>query len=264
LNVPLSNLNFRDLGDIPVGASQIRSGILYRSEGPANFTTEQLTELASLGIRNIVDLRSARERDEMPHNWYGASCEWRGLNVDADLRVFGNEGRERLMKGLDPQIAIDTMTETYREIPHALRPHWAAIADCFQDAASPVLVNCTAGKDRTGVAIALLLELAGVSRDAIMQDYLQSSIFGENLKQSGMLEAGFMGSYGFMPSPGQVDALIGVRPEYLHAAWGEIDRGWSGVPHYLAEAGMADVSQQQIRKFLVADDVQNKIQGAMK
>jgi protein-tyrosine phosphatase len=144
-----------------------------------------------------------------------------------------------------------------------LQPHWSAIADCFQDAASPVLFNCTAGKDRTGVAIALLLELAGVSREAIMQDYLRSSIFGENLKQSGMLEAGFMGSYGFMPSPGQVDALIGVRAEYLHAAWSEIDQGWSGVSHYLAEAGMAEASQQQIRKFLVADGVQNEIQGAM-
>ena len=188
----------------------------------------------------------------MPHIWHGDDCIWHGLNVDADLRVFGNEGRERLQKGPDPKIAIDTMVETYREIPIALQPHWSTIAKCFMGNEQAVLVNCTAGKDRTGVAIALLLEIAGVARDNIMQDYLASQIFGENLKKGGKLEAGFMGSYGFMPSVGQIDALIGVRDEYLNAAWDEIDQKWSGVPHYLSDAGIDEAMQKEIRTFLIA------------
>ena len=250
--MPLSNLNFRDLGGLPANNGIVRPNLFFRAEGPTNFSTEQLSALASLNIGNIIDLRSAREREEMPHDWHGENCNWHGLNVDADLRVFGNDGRERLEKGPDPQIAIDTMAETYREIPIAMRAHWQAIGQCFAADERPILVNCTAGKDRTGVAVAILLEIAGVPREHIMQDYLKSDIFGENLKKGGKLEAGFMGSYGFMPSTGQIDALIGVRDEYLQAAWNEIDRQWSGVPQYLLEAGMDEAMQQQIRKFLVA------------
>ena len=249
--MPLEFLNFRDLGGLPAGSDQIRSGVLYRSEGPANFTPQQFSAIASLGIRNIFDLRSAHEREETPHEWHGADCRWLELDVNVDLRVFGNDGRERLLKGSDPQIAIETMVETYREIPKALQPHWTVIGDCLQSDGLPVLVNCTAGKDRTGVAVALLLELAGVSRDAIMKDYMRSSVFGDNLKQGGGLEAGFMGSYGFMPSSGQVDALIGVRQDYLHAAWDQIDQAWSGVPQYLSEAGLSEAAQQNIKKRLV-------------
>jgi len=253
MTMPLSGLNFRDLGGIPAGGGQTRSGALYRSEGPSNFGAEQFSALTALGIRTIIDLRSAHEREQTPHEWHGPECAWHGLNVDADLRVFGNEGRNRLLVGPDPQIALDTMADTYREIPEALLPHWSVIGECLRDAEHPVLVNCTAGKDRTGVAVAVLLEVAGVSREAIMQDYLASDIFGENLKNSGKLDAGFMGSYGFIPSPGQVDALIGVRSLYLEAAWNVIDKGWSGVPGYLAEAGVDSNLQKHIRQFLVGD-----------
>ncbi len=251
--MPLSGLNFRDLGGIPASDGEIRPGVLYRSEGPSNFGAEQFSALASLGIRNIIDLRSAHEREQTPHEWHGDECAWHGLNVDADLRVFGNEGRNRLLLGPDPQIALDTMADTYREIPEALMPHWGVIGACLSDHEPPVLVNCTAGKDRTGVAVAVLLEVAGVSRDDIMQDYLRSQIFGDNLQKSGKLEAGFMGSYGFMPSPGQVDALIGVRALYLEAAWRVIDENWSGVPGYLTQAGVDQQVQQAIRRFLVGD-----------
>ena len=115
----------------------------------------------------------------------------------------------------------------------------------------PMLLNCTAGKDRTGVAIALLLELAGVSREVIVDDYMRSKVFGENLVKAGELEPGMMASFGFMPSPGQVDALIGVRPDYLEAAWEELARGWSDVPGYFAAAGLDEAMQRRIRALLV-------------
>ena len=196
----LGDLNFRDLGGLPAGGAQIRPGVLFRSEGPSNFLPHHAAAIGSLGIRTICDLRSQVERDASPHAWRDASCRWRGLSVNADLRVFGHEGRERLIRGPDPQIAIDTMVETYREIAHALVPHWQEIAEIFLNDEAPVLVNCTAGKDRTGLVVAILLEVAGVPRDAIMDDYLRSGIFGENLRRGGNLEAAFRASYGFVPS----------------------------------------------------------------
>jgi protein-tyrosine phosphatase len=251
MSEPITSLNFRDLGGLPSSAGQVRSGLLYRSEGPRNFSASQLVELQALGMRAIIDLRSAEEREEMPHQWHGPDCNWLGLDVDADLRVFGDDGRQRLSQGPEPVIAIDTMTETYSSIPKSLARHWPVIAEVLLSGAKPVLVNCTAGKDRTGVAIAFLLELAGVPRDAIMQDYLASSVFGENMFRAGTIEAGFMGSYGFLPSPGQIEALVGVRPEYLEAAWIAAEHGGSGLDGYFEDAGVDRNTRKAILDMLV-------------
>ncbi len=249
----LAHLNFRDVGGLPsVEGKRLREGILYRSEGPRNFATNDLVALESLGIATIVDLRSAGERAEMPHSWHGQECRWLGLDVNADLRVFGDEGRERLSTGGDTAIAIATMEDTYREIPPALLPHWPIIGEALGAGALPMLVNCTAGKDRTGVAVALLLELAGVSRDVIMTDYLRSDVFGANMLREGTVEQGFMASYGFLPSQGQMEALIGVRPEYLHAAWMEIERTWLDVATYFEAAGLNPATQHELRDLLIA------------
>lgn len=249
--MPADSLNFRDLGGLPASGGLTRSGVLYRSEGPRNFTPTQFEALQGMGFRSIVDLRSAQEREEAPHEWHGADCRWLGLDVNADLRVFGHDGRERLILGPEPEIAISTMAETYREVVGALMSHWPIIAGVLLDGEVPMLLNCTAGKDRTGVAIALLLELAGVPRDAIVEDYMRSVRFTENLLRSGELEAGLMASFGFMPSAGQVDALIGVRADYLEAAWDEVAQGWGDVPGYFVAAGLNTDMQQRIRAVLV-------------
>lgn len=249
--MPETNLNFRDLGGLAAGAGRVRTGVLYRSEGPRNFTGDQLASLQAKGFRSIVDLRSAREREEAPHDWHGPDCRWLGLDVNADLRVFGHDGRERLIQGPEPEIAIATMAETYREVVTALMPHWPVIAGALIDGEVPMMLNCTAGKDRTGVAIALLLELAGVSRDVIIEDYMRSSIFGDNLVRDGEVEPGMMASFGFMPSTGQIDALIGVRADYLEAVWDEIAQRWTDVPGYFDAAGLDETTQSRVRAVLV-------------
>ncbi len=249
--MPGTSLNFRDLGGLAAGASRIRGGVLFRSEGPKNFSGNQLAVLKGMGFRSIIDLRSAREREDAPHDWHAPDCRWLGLDVNADLRVFGHDGRERLIKGPEPEIAIATMAETYREVVAALMPHWPVIAGTLLGGEVPMLLNCTAGKDRTGVAIALLLEMAGVSRDDIIEDYMRSSIFGDNLVRDGEVEPGMMASFGFMPSAGQIDALIGVRADYLEAVWDEIEKRWSDVPCYFEAAGLDETLQHRVRAVLV-------------
>jgi protein-tyrosine phosphatase len=247
----ITHLNFRDLGGLPANQGATAAGKLFRSEGPRNFTPMQIEELRSFQIRTIIDLRSGQEREEVPHQWHPPTCRWLGLEVDADLRVFGDEGRERLSQGTDPAIAVETMKDAYRSIPGSLAPHWPVIAEALVADHVPALINCTAGKDRTGVAVAFLLESVGVSRDHILQDYLKSSVFGENMVRAGTIEAGFINSYGFLPSPGQIDALVGVRAEYLEAAWSEVDKRWNGLDNYFADAGIDRNMREAIGDMLV-------------
>jgi len=256
----LAKLNFRDLGGIGAQDGSIRHGVLFRAEGPANFTPDHHAHLRSLGISYIFDLRSAREREVHPHDWQDDDCRWLGLEVNADLRVFGNDGRERLSLGDDVRLAIDIMCETYREIPDALAPHWVTIGESLLEG-RPAIVNCTAGKDRTGVAVAVLLEMLGVDRDAILHDYNRSNIFGENLRRGGTLEDDVRNSFGFLPAAEQVDALIGVRSEYLQAAWNQIESGHGTIARYLAESGLDEATQSNLRRLLVTDGREKAVQA---
>ena len=244
-------LNFRDLGGLPAGDRSIRRGVLFRSEGPRNFVPDRVSTLQEKGFRAIVDLRSSSEREDAPHDWHGPDCHLLGLDVNAGLRASFDEGRERLINRPEPEIAITTMEGTYRDIVSALMPGWPQIARLLLSGSVPMLFNCTAGKDRTGVVIALLLEMIGVPRDVIMQDYRRSSIFGENLVRTGDAESVMIASFGFMPSPAQVDIFIDARKEFLEAAWDEVARQWSDVPSYFEAGGLDSAQQRRLRELLV-------------
>ena len=69
--------------------------------------------------------------------------------------------------------------------------------------------------------------------------------------RAGTIEPGFMGSYGFLPSPGQIDALVGVRPDYLEAAWDEVDQVHGGSVRYFEQAGLDAKVQAALRTILV-------------
>jgi len=246
--MPSDSLNFRDLGGLPAEEGCIRSGVLYRSEGPRNFTPAQLETLQGMGFRSIVDLRSAREREEAPHDWHGPDCRWLGLDVNADLRVFGHDGRERLILGPEPEIAITTMAETYREVVGALLPHWPIIAGTLLDGEVPMMLNCTAGKDRTGIAAALVLTALGVPYETVRADFLLSN------GAPGMNTLG-----GSLPSalsrlPADVTApLIGVEGVYLDTAFAALRQDYGSVDAYLQkELGVGPRERAQLRRRMLA------------
>lgn len=245
--MPDSSLNFRDIGGLPAAGGLTRRGVLFRSEGPRNFTPEQLGRLRAMDFRCIVDLRSAREREEMPHDWHGPDCRWLGLDVNADLRVFGHEGRERLIKGPEPEIAISTMAETYREIVGALLPHWPVIAEALLAGEVPMLLNCTAGKDRTGIATALVLTALGVPYTAVRQDFLLSN----DAPGMDTLRASLPPQYAAL-SPDVMRRMTGVEGEWLDAAFAQIRADYGSVDNYLGkELGVGPREKALLRRRLL-------------
>ena len=235
----LATLNFRDLGGLPAGGGRkLRHRVLLRGEGPKNLRDPHLRELRELGIRAIFDLRSDGERDADPHGWQDPGCRVLNLDINHDLRAADTVEWDRLRDNPDPQAGRIVMTQNYAAMPGALLAHWRAIADVLLDGGVPALVNCTAGKDRTGVAIALLLELLGVDRAVIVADYLRSSVFADNMAIQGSIERGFLESFGFVPGKHVIDAMIGVDSAYLGAAQDLVDARWGGITDYFAAAGV--------------------------
>jgi protein tyrosine/serine phosphatase len=167
-------LNFRDYGGYPVpGVGCVRRKTLFRSAHPAELSGADLSMLQTLGLAAVVDLRGRSERELRPSPW---TPEFPARVFEVDEETGGLLGRLMLEAKSKPGKfdAVELMRLGYAAMPFrrrlkgALRNYFEALATC--DGA--VLVHCTAGKDRTGLAAALLLALLGVERQHIAADFM--------------------------------------------------------------------------------------------
>jgi len=159
--VPLGGTkNCRDVGGYPtVDGRRVRGGLLFRSDLPV-LDEEHADELDDLGLHTVIDLREPEERAAQPATFPGQPPR-------IVARTFG----------LGPVVAADPSKASSLERLYetAIRELGAPIAGvvselCAPDAL-PALVHCTAGKDRTGIIIGLVLSALGVSDDDVARDY---------------------------------------------------------------------------------------------
>jgi len=248
----LSKLNFRDLGGLRTRSGHvIRKGLIFRSEGPANYTAEHRDELAALGIRTVCDLRSEAERSADPNDWCGPACRVLHLSINADLRARDDAAWESFRSDPSPENTRRVMMQAYTVMPAALSPHWPLITRAIVAGEMPLIMHCTAGKDRTGVAVALLLELLQIPPEEIVADYAKSDRFGENMRMAGTVEAGFRKTFGFVPPEPVIGLLIGTEREFLRAALQEVERRWGSIERYFCSSGVDDAAQSAVRGALL-------------
>lgn len=252
MTLALSKLNFRDVGGLAAGdGARVRKGTLYRSEGPASFFDDHRAELGALGFRSVCDLRSKGERETAPNDWCGPGCRLLNLDMNTDLRAQGMDMWESLRTDPSVDNARSAMAENYRQMPGALMPHVPALAGALLGGEVPMMVHCTAGKDRTGVAIALLLMLVGVARADILADYAKSDVFGENRRMAGSIEDAFLKSVGFVPGEAVITVLTGAEKNFLLSALAEVGLRWGSVEAYFTAAGVDAAAQVELRNRLL-------------
>ena len=161
-------LNFRDLGGYAAGGGTTARGKLYRSDALSELTERDISVLMDLGLSTVVDLRHARELVESP----GVFA------THATVRYHHQPVLTPDANGLAPHERLMRLDFAAHNIAMA-RQSTATFAFLFQllaDAdAYPLVFHCAGGRDRTGVAAALILSAAGVSREDIMADYLVSN-----------------------------------------------------------------------------------------
>ena len=159
-DVPLTGVkNARDLGGISTDSgAAVRPLRLLRTARLNRPTEADLAWLASIGLRTVVDLRQPFEIEAWPDNLGDLPVE--RVNVAPSL---DSEGSGTFF---DLYLAwLDGSGHAFADAVHALA----------EPGALPALVHCTAGKDRTGVLVALLLDVLGVAEKAIVADYLVSN-----------------------------------------------------------------------------------------
>jgi protein tyrosine/serine phosphatase len=154
--------NLRDVGGLRTGDGRmVTEGVLLRSDSPHRIPPEEASVLADLGIALVVDLRSEAELDSHGTVQVPIPTVHLPLVTDVRTRDMGT---------------ITSLGDAYVAMLESSGPKIGDVINRLAEPGSlPALIHCTAGKDRTGLVIGLLLSALGVTDDEVANDYARTS-----------------------------------------------------------------------------------------
>lgn len=257
--VRIANIhNFRALSAYPLTPSScLRSSLIFRSAEPSPITAAGTTALHSLGIRTIYDLRSAAE---LVKN----AALTPVVDIPGTERVFvpvfSSDDDDDTHSGLDNATRLRCYLEpggpqgfvkAYAEILTAGRTAYRVIFEhILARPREPFLVHCTAGKDRTGVLVALVLKLAGVADAEVAREYALTEQGLEAWMES-IVEA-LLRDERFGGDEAGVRRMLGAKEDTMLAFLAFLEDRWDGAEGYLRKGlGLGEKEVEIIKRSLV-------------
>lgn len=240
--------NFRDIGGMRAAEKKtMKRGLIFRSAALDGLDDVQRERIARLGVRLVVDFRSGVERGivdtlyDVPgvRVWHAADASTSGAPQHSVVAFLERPpGDMSVMQGL------------YRAIPIVQAAGFRALFDAIATEEFPLVFHCAAGKDRTGVAAALLLDLLGVVREDIMADYLLSGAWFNHTRQEFL--ANFPDREAILAKEDHWLTMLRVDTSYLQAMFDEIESRYGGTRNYLLqELGMTSRSIDRLAALLL-------------
>jgi protein-tyrosine phosphatase len=169
--------NLRDLGGWPAaGGRRVRRGLLYRAPALVGLTAADQAIIASLGLRTICDLRGVREREVNPVSLGDVRNVHLPIepSVGAGLRDIVRTGQATGHVSASDMLAL--LREAYEAYALVSAGQYRRLFDhILAPGALPLLLHCSAGKDRTGFGSALILTALGVAWEDVLADYLATN-----------------------------------------------------------------------------------------
>src|SRR5437660_12244585 len=211
--------NFRDLGGYPAkDGRRVRWRQIFRSNHLGHLTDDDIAVVRGLGVRSALDFRGLEERAE-------ALCGMNDVTVHslpveptvvAALRAIAAAGTP-----LATSHAVEVMRDSYRSYVQQNTPRFRALFEHLLEDTAPLVIHCTAGKDRTGFACALILHTLGVPDEVISEDYLLTNRFYRRDANSSS------------DLPDDVKQVLGsVQASFLGAAFEVIDTDYGDLETY--------------------------------
>ncbi|WBQ03258.1 tyrosine-protein phosphatase [Kribbella sp. CA-293567] len=230
-------LNTREIDGFPTRYGGVtRAGAVIRTDSPDQLDAAGLTALRAAGAGLVLDLRSDWEIEQR-HPLDGDAAYRRIPWIDPERELDRVPADEPLMA----DIYRGSLDRNQGQIVQALR----AIATA--PAAAPVVVHCKSGKDRTGLLVALLLDLVGVPRQRIAADYAISEQRLGMLSRLAELPAGERAA---------AEMLWRTLPETILDSLQHVDTRYGGVRAYLATCGLTAEEVDQLAIRLVGHSIE--------
>ena len=243
--------NFRDLGGLATVDNRVtRRGVLFRSSGLEELQPGDVRYLIDdIGLRTVIDLRSVDD------------CEIAESLVDTSIRYVNLPiVREGSFTSLERPMRTDgrvDMARLYGMYLEKSGPSISRIIAELTSGATPAVFHCAAGKDRTGVVAAILLSAVGVTRDAVVTDFMETETASEAILAYLQRRPAWADLVLRLP-PGTMD----VEPRNMIDFLDGVDRTYGGVSSWLIEhAGVSADSLTRLEQLLVEpqDDSGGKV-----
>ena len=220
--------NVRDMGGYRTTEGKtVKWGNVFRSGDLNKLTDNDLSYLANVGIKTIVDFRDEDEKEAAPDklpSTHLRSYEFpisAGNVIDMSKITSEEEAAQALIDG--NVFFVEECQEQYRNF----------FAELMKEENPPLLFHCSAGKDRAGLASALFLTSLGVDKEVIIAEYLLSAEYVRE-KYAALVEA--------MPI---LAPVFTVKKEYIEAAFQAIDSKYGGIEKFLTENLNVDLSRMK-------------------
>lgn len=215
--------NFRDLGGYPTAdGRQLRWRQIYRSDHLGALTVDDQAALKRAGVTRALDFRGVHERAETPYHVPGLAQHPLPIEPTVVQRMHDLVAQGQRLTAAD---TVGLMEDLYRSLVQDAAPQFAGFFEQVLGHDGALVFHCTAGKDRTGFAAALLLLALGVPRELVVQDYLLTN----DLYRRPPMPPGAL------PTEA-VAVLWRVQASFLEAALQAVDRQHGGLDAYLAQA----------------------------
>lgn len=254
--------NARALTALPLAdGGTLASRVLFRSDGLGALTPDGVASLASLGIGTVVDLRTEGERaaapDVLPADGSVELLELPVLGGDMAgmaRQLLGSQDGAAPTEMQLAQLAdsIPTIESLYLDILREGSQRFARLARAVIDRDGTerpgVLFHCTAGKDRTGVAAAVLLSVAGVTREGIIADY---TLTGVNLQRGFAQQLlGMVAQTGIPVTPRLRELATESPAEAIESALDWVRDEHGDAARYLQQGGLSADEIDKLRRIL--------------
>lgn len=232
--------NFRDLGGYRNRhGARVRTGQVFRSDHLARLTPQDLARIGVLGITHSLDFRGAGESAVTPYELPGVTRVPLSIEPTVVARM-----QALVAQGIVPttEETVELMRETYRDFVNQNAEVFGHFLRHLLEQPTPQVFHCTAGKDRTGFAAALLLSALDVDRTIIEHDYLLTN---QLYRRDHSIEG--------KGHPHVLKVLWQVQPEFLHAALDLIEHQHGGMQNYLrGPVGLQEHDLLSLQELLLA------------
>jgi len=242
--------NFRDLGGyITQDNKVVKRGQIFRSGLMTGLTSPDQEMLARLGINTVVDFRSREELDLFPNHW-AKNVGLNFINHDYSLTEISS----RMFDASGKKVSVHIL---YENFPALLKPQFTLLFRHLLEGSTPLVFNCSAGQDRTGIAAALILRTLGVAWETILEDYHLSTRFRRpDIETAGVDFNDHAGSNAFADmmlryghgNKKPLPLLTEDNMPYLHFAFTQMEKSHGSVEDYLAsEVGVDRAAVAELR-----------------
>lgn len=233
--------NFRDMGGYTNRNGQtLAGGRLFRSGHFAEVDAEAAEKIAAHNITTVVDFRSGPEKERMQVTWH-APWQPRYMEnpIGGNAAAWIKDLFDRMSNSPFPARELrNQFILAFETIPISNAAGLKALFDVLidDDDGGAALFHCTAGKDRTGIAGALIMSALDMPEDAIFEDFLLTNKAVDLEQRAVEAAAQVSERTGRDVAPEAVYPLIGVEPDFLKAAFGVMARDYGSVDGYLTDA----------------------------